>query len=472
MSANAPANDHVLEQLVDESRERQTHALARPERLATWLIGASFVGVTAPLAALAHSERTPSIVLIALTVLAYAVLSRIEFEVGSGSAVPTQLVLVPMLFVLPVAVVPLAVALGYQLALLPDVFAGRVHPERAVVALGNSWHSLGPAAVLLLAGEPGPALGDWPLYLAALAAQFALDLGSAAAREWLAVRVPPAALLRAMATVFAVDSLLAPVGLMAALASSRSQGAFLLVVPLAVLLGAFAKERQRRLDFALELSGAYRGTAFLLGDVVEADDAYTGSHSRQVVGLALAVADELGLEGRDRRDVEFTALLHDVGKIRIPGEIVNKPGPLTPDERALMETHTVEGEQLLVRVGGVLGEVGALVRSCHERVDGRGYPDGLAGAAIPLVSRIVCCCDAFNAMTTDRPYRKALPLDEALAELRRNAGTQFDADVVAALARAVERGDVAVVQPIASLPTKAALSEPERNGVDSISTAA
>jgi HD-GYP domain-containing protein (c-di-GMP phosphodiesterase class II) len=275
-----------------------------------------------------------------------------------------------------------------------------------------------------------------------------------------------------MAAVFAVDSLLAPVGLVAALASSRSQGAFLLVVPLAVLLGSFAKERQRRLDYALELSGAYRGTAFLLGDVVEADDAYTGSHSRQVVGLALAVADKLGLEGRDRRDVEFTALLHDVGKIRIPSEIVNKPGPLTPDERALMETHTVEGEQLLVRVGGVLGEVGALVRSCHERIDGRGYPDGLAGAAIPLVSRIVCCCDAFNAMTTDRPYRKALPLGEALAELRRNAGTQFDADVVAALATAVERGDVAVVQPIASLPTKAALSEPDRNGVDSISTAA
>ena len=149
----------------------------------------------------------------------------------------------------------------------------------------------------------------------------------------------------------------------------------------------------------------------------------------------LGVADDLGLDARGRRDAEFVALLHDVGKIRIPEEIINKPGKLTAEERAVIETHTVIGEELLLKVGGVLGQVGHLVRSCHEHYDGSGYPDRLAGEEIPLVARIVCCCDAFSAMTTDRSYRKARPADEALAELRRCAGTQFDADVVEALAR-------------------------------------
>ena len=199
------------------------------------------------------------------------------------------------------------------------------------------------------------------------------------------------------------------------------------------MLVIFARERQARIDNALELSHAYRGTAFLLGDVVEADDAYTGSHSRQVVELVLGVADRMGLDARDRRSAEFAALLHDVGKIRIPGEIIGKRGPLTDDERALMETHTIEGQHLLERVGGLLGDVGAIVRSCHERMDGTGYPDGLEGDEIPLIARIVCCCDAFNAMTTDRPYRDGMSVEAAIAELRRHAGTQFDPAVVDAL---------------------------------------
>ena len=171
----------------------------------------------------------------------------------------------------------------------------------------------------------------------------------------------------------------------------------------------------------------------LLGDVIEADDAYTGSHSRDVVDLALAVADRLGLGPAERQQVEFAALLHDVGKVKIPAEIINKPGPLDDDERTLMMTHTVVGEQMLEQIGGLLGEVGRVVRSCHERWDGAGYPDGIAGEAIPLAARIVCCCDAWSAMTTDRPYRAALPEHEATAELLRCRGTQFDPQVVDAL---------------------------------------
>jgi putative nucleotidyltransferase with HDIG domain len=245
--------------------------------------------------------------------------------------------------------------------------------------------------------------------------------------------------LRAMSLVWVVDVALASVGLAVAFAAVQNPYGFVLALPLILLLSVFARERKLHIDHALELSAAYRGTAFLLGDVVEADDAYTGSHSREVVELAMAVSDELGLEAQERRDVEFVALLHDVGKVRIPNEIINKPGPLTPEERAIMNMHTIEGQRMLEKVGGLLGEVGAVVRSCHERWDGGGYPDGLVGEDIPLIARIVSCCDAFNAMTTDRPYRSALPLSEALGEVERNAGGQFDPQVVTALMRVLER---------------------------------
>jgi putative nucleotidyltransferase with HDIG domain len=279
--------------------------------------------------------------------------------------------------------------------------------------------------------------------LAALGAQFALDFGSTAIRQWAALGVPPKLHFRTMVSVYVIDFGLAPVGLAVAFASTRSSAGVLLALPLVALLAVFARERRVRIDHELELRDAYRGTAFLLGDVVEADDAYTGHHSRDVVDLTLAVADELGLSSRERRDAEFAALLHDVGKVRVPNEIINKPGPLTPEERAIVERHTIEGEQMLLRVGGLLGEVGRIVRACHERYDGTGYPDGVPGDDIPLIARIVACCDAYNAMTSDRPYRKALPVSEAVAELRRMRGSQFDPRVVDALLATVQAAAVA-----------------------------
>jgi HD-GYP domain-containing protein (c-di-GMP phosphodiesterase class II) len=194
-----------------------------------------------------------------------------------------------------------------------------------------------------------------------------------------------------------------------------------------------SRERETRVDQALELSRACQGTAMLLGDVVEADDAHTGSHSRGVVELSLAVSDRLGLDSRQRRNVEFAALLHDVGKIGVPKEIINKPGPLDEEEWAIMRRHTIEGEAMLNRVGGTLAEVGRIVRSSHEHYDGSGYPDGLAGQEVPVEARIVTCCDAFSAMTTTRSYREAMPVEDAIAELRSCAGTQFDPQVVDAL---------------------------------------
>jgi HD-GYP domain-containing protein (c-di-GMP phosphodiesterase class II) len=230
-----------------------------------------------------------------------------------------------------------------------------------------------------------------------------------------------------------VDAALAPIGLGLAAAIGGHAYLIALALPLVALMRFFARERSRRIDNALELSHAYRGTTYLLGDVIDADDEYTGSHSRHVVELVLAVCERLGLSPESRRDAEFAALLHDIGKIKIPHAILHKPGPLTAEERTVMQTHAVQGEKLLDQVGGLLGRIGHIVRSCHERWDGGGYPDNLAGERIPLVSRIVCACDAYSAMTTDRPYRKALGAEQAGAELQRCAGTQFDPRVVAAL---------------------------------------
>ena len=145
--------------------------------------------------------------------------------------------------------------------------------------------------------------------------------------------------------------------------------------------------------------------------------------------LAVTVGAEMGLEGERLKHLELGAVFHDIGKIGVPSEIIRKPGPLTTGERRLMERHTVIGAQILEPVP-FLQPVIPIVRSSHERWDGHGYPEGASGEAIPLESRIVFVCDAFHAMTTDRPYRAALSLDHAVTEIERMAGTQFDPEVV------------------------------------------
>jgi putative nucleotidyltransferase with HDIG domain len=178
-------------------------------------------------------------------------------------------------------------------------------------------------------------------------------------------------------------------------------------------------------------------TVLLAAELIEASDPYTASHSQDVVDLALMVAEHLALEPACRRRVELGALLHDVGKIRIAPEIINKRGPLDDHEWEIMRTHTIIGEAMLRSAGRFMAGVARVVRHTHERHDGAGYPDGLAGDEIPIESRIVSVCDAYNAMTTDRAYRRALNSGEALDELRRCAGSQFDPAMVAALARAL-----------------------------------
>jgi putative nucleotidyltransferase with HDIG domain len=272
--------------------------------------------------------------------------------------------------------------------------------------------------------------------------------------------VPADQVLQALREVWLVDLLLSPIGLLAAYATVLQPQAYLLVLPLAALLAVFARERRERIDNAIELSGAYRGTALLLGDVLTDEDEYTGVHSEGVVGLALLIADEMRVRGEERLLVEFGAMLHDIGKIRTPKEILNKPGPLNHDEWEVMYEHTISGQQLLDRVGGRLRDVGVIVRSSHERWDGGGYPDGLAGEAIPLPSRIVAVADAYSAMTTRRSYREALSHEVAIAELGANAGTQFDPAVTEAALRALSVQQEAYVKRSVPGPAQAAARAP------------
>jgi two-component system, cell cycle response regulator len=154
-------------------------------------------------------------------------------------------------------------------------------------------------------------------------------------------------------------------------------------------------------------------------------------HVDDVALLAQGVGRRLGLRAHDLHDVVRAAELHDIGKMAIPDALLSKSGPLDAVEWEFMRQHTIIGERML-HVAPALAGVARLVRWSHERLDGGGYPDGLVGDEIPLGARIVAVCDAFDAMTSDRPYRRAVSADAAVAELLRHAGTQFDAEVIAA----------------------------------------
>jgi putative nucleotidyltransferase with HDIG domain len=433
--------DPEAQGLIEEKRARKVSGLGARDRVASFVLAAGFVAVSAVLVVSLDTTRSENVVTFAVFAALYFLLTHVEFEIGVGQAIPTQLVFVPMLFVLPLAWIPLCVAAASLARCVAEIARGRMQRNALPLALVSSWYSVGPTVVLAAALAPAsrtPRWSDWPIYLGALAAQFGIDFAVAWIRQR-TLGVSARSRTAAHLWTYAVDAALTPIGLLVAFAAYDRPYLVLLVLPLVGLLSLFARERGQRIDAALELGHAYRGTAMLLGDVVEADDAYTGEHSRDVVSLTLELAGELGLDARERRNAEFVALLHDVGKIRMPSEIINKPGPLDPDERRIIETHTVEGQAMLTRVGGLLGEVGNIVRSCHERWDGEGYPDRLAGDRIPLIARIVCCADAFSAMTTDRPYRKALRIEDAVAELRRCSGAQFDPWVVDAVVEVVTR---------------------------------
>jgi putative nucleotidyltransferase with HDIG domain len=390
--------------------------------------------------------------------------NQVSFETPLGISMASQLGFVPLVFALPVALVPIAVALSVALSGLTAVRAGRMHASKLLKAFSNSWFSIGPAMVFAFA-HVDPVHAGPVLLITALLAQFAADVTIFSLRAALERSVRLAILLRDCWS-YGVDAALSVTVLFIAEDIHKSPLLALAPLPLLALLAIFAQERRQRMTGLLELNSAYRGMALALGDVVEADDGYTGEHCKSVVKLAVEIAHQLDFDAEQLRDLEFGALLHDVGKVAIPNEIINKPGKLDSEEWAIMVTHTIEGQKILDQVGGFMSKVGLIVRSHHERWDGRGYPEGLAGDTIPLAARIVTCCDSWNAMRTDRAYRKALPYDAAVAELVANSGKQFDPQVVDAFLKMTVQADDAVFHALGGRPAPAtALMSAEENPV-------
>jgi len=449
-----PAQDHEAELLLEAARARTGTKFDRRELVVEGLVAATLAAVALAMAVFLPSDRPFALGTSVVLILLYATARQVGFEIATGYTCPVILVLVPMLFLLPAQLVPAHVAAGLLVGALLSRSRGRRWSARAVLAVGLSWHSVGPALVFVAAGIADPGLADWPVYLLALGAMFATDAVVSSFADRVGLGVPLRAVVRPTLWVYAVDAALAPIGFLCAYLAADTPVGVLLIAPLIGLLWVFARERTRRIDHAIELSGSYRGTALLLGNVLEYDHNYTGAHSRDVVELALAVGKRLALSPAQLRNLEFGALLHDVGKITVPKAIINKPGPLDDDEWATMRRHTIEGQRMLDSVGGVLTRVGEIVRASHEDYDGSGYPDGLAGDAIPIEARICSACDAFSAMTTDRAYRPAMSENEALEELRHCAGTQFDPRVVVALETLVRtsRSDETRREPRAVAP--------------------
>jgi putative nucleotidyltransferase with HDIG domain len=175
----------------------------------------------------------------------------------------------------------------------------------------------------------------------------------------------------------------------------------------------------------------YVETVTALAEAVEKRDPYTGGHLYRVVAYSVLLGRELGLDSDTLESLALGATLHDIGKIGVPDDVLLKPARLEPEEAVVMQRHTVDGAEIVSRIES-LREIVPIVRSHHERIDGRGYPDGLAGDEIPLPARIVAVADTFDAMTSSRPYRDALPLETAADEIRKHAGVQHCPTVVAA----------------------------------------
>jgi HD-GYP domain-containing protein (c-di-GMP phosphodiesterase class II) len=185
------------------------------------------------------------------------------------------------------------------------------------------------------------------------------------------------------------------------------------------------------------LQRAYLQTVIGLTEALEARDAATRGHSERSVEYAMELARMLGLSQEQAERLQYAAILHDIGKLGIPDSILNKPGKLTDEEFAVMKTHPVKGDAIVAKIP-FLAHVGPLIRHHHERWDGKGYPDGLAGVNIPIESRIITVLDSYEAMTSDRVYRKAPGKQFAINELRRCSGTQYDPAVIAAFLEIIE----------------------------------
>ncbi|MBW5421511.1 HD domain-containing protein [Streptomyces sp. BG9H] len=397
-----------------------------------YILSVALAGAVCAAPALSGPTPWPAVTLLAVL---YAGCERLTLPRGlsAGTFFP---VLLAGVFLLPPAAAALVAVPG---ALLARVDRGPRRVRRlwraAQLALA-SW-----AAARVYGALGGPAAGaapDFPQVLGPAGAAVlafsvvltALDGGVLATAE----RVPARSAWRGL---FARS--LAPVavhglaGLMMAVLWTSPYGppaALLVLLPMGVSCWAFAQYHRER--------AAHQATIRALVQAVDLKDKYTRGHSERVGRASVMIARELGMDDERVEVLRFAGILHDVGKLGVPTRLLRKEGPLTPQERRVIELHPEYGHEM-VRGIGFLGEARAAILHHHERLDGSGYPYGLAGTQIPECARVVAVADAFDAMTSTRSYRRARPVPSALEELARCAGAQFDPEMVSALARALGR---------------------------------
>ncbi|MFE9041736.1 HD-GYP domain-containing protein [Streptomyces sp. NPDC007818] len=357
---------------------------------------------------------------------------------GSGSFFP---VLLAAALLLPPAAAALTALPGGLLARADEPPAGWRRAWRAATAALATWaaaHTAGALGARTALGT-GTALGrpDMPYaLLPALAAALvfclaltALDGGIRATADGLPLRTAWRGLLGRALAPHLVHGL---AGLMMGVLWHSAHGpaaALLVLLPMYLSCWVFAQYHRER--------AAHQATIRALVQAVDIKDSYTRGHSERVGHASVLIARELGMDG-DRLDtVRFAGILHDVGKLGVPTRVLRKDGPLTAEERRIIELHPEYGHEM-IRGIGFLGEARDAVLHHHERIDGSGYPYGLRGEEIPECARVVAVADAFDAMTSTRSYSRARPVATALAELERCAGSHFDPRMVAALVRALD----------------------------------
>ena len=347
----------VVDPLLEESRNRASASLTRRERLASTLSAGGYVVVAvAMLIGFDVGLSDVHLATAAFFIVAYAMVSRVEFEIGTGAAVPTEIVLVPMLFALPPAVVPVAVGLAYVAGALADIASGKLRPQRLPVVLSTCWHAIGPAFVLAMWGTRQPSWDDLPLYAIALLAQFGFDLASSVLRESLGFGIAPRAVLSFLRPVFLVDALLAPVGLTAAFVIADEPLALLGILPLAVLLWVFARDRRQRIDQALALSHAYHGAS----DQARRDG-LTGVFNRLGWDEALTAAQA---SIRDS-GLPASVIVVDVDGLKAANDLRGHEfGDAVIRSLARALSHTVREQDVVARTGG--DEFAILLPNCGE----------------------------------------------------------------------------------------------------------
>ncbi|MEU6991822.1 HD-GYP domain-containing protein [Streptomyces sp. NPDC046465] len=409
-----------------------------PARARVYVVCVALAGGLCAAPAPGTDPSWPAVLLLAALFAGCEQLSRCHFV---GRRVPRGLgtffpVLLAGVFLLP----PSAAAL----VALPGALLARVdrHPRwlrrlwRAAQLALAAW-----ASAWVYGALGGPAAGAapdfpyvlWPAGAAVLAFSgvlTVLDGGILVTAERLPARTAWRGLFLRILAPVTVHGL---AGLMMAVLWASPYGppaALLVLLPMGVSCWVFAQYHRER--------AAHQATIRALVQAVDIKDRYTRGHSERVGRASVMIARELGLDDERVEVLRFAGILHDVGKLGVPTRLLRKDGPLTPDERRIIELHPEYGHEM-VRGIGFLGEARAAILHHHERIDGSGYPYGLTGPQIPQCARVVAVADAFDAMTSTRSYRRARPVEAAVAELSRCAGAQFDPEMVGALARALER---------------------------------